>query len=227
MKEDSIKNTHFPSICVDNFFSNPDEVRELALKQTYKKAEDGRWPGTRTDSLHLIEPEFFDAFCKKFFSIFFNLEEEIKWEVKANFQIVEPFTNEKNSLKNKGWVHTDDNSLISGVIYLTPGANPNSGTSLYQQIEKEIPSNVRDVLTKFYLNNIDINYNETIKKNNSSFIKTTTFKNIFNRLIAFEGSTPHGVDTFFAEELPRLTLVFFVLMYEGPLTPIQKASSYL
>ena len=39
----------WPSICIDNFFDNPDKVVETANSFHYEKDKDGRWPGERCE----------------------------------------------------------------------------------------------------------------------------------------------------------------------------------
>jgi hypothetical protein len=55
----------FPTICVEDFYDNPDSVRQFALSQKYEKSDDGKWPGKRTANLHEINPILFDQFCNK------------------------------------------------------------------------------------------------------------------------------------------------------------------
>ena len=50
-------NKIFPILCQDDFFDNPDEIREYALSLDYKSDENGHWPGVRTRPLHEINPK--------------------------------------------------------------------------------------------------------------------------------------------------------------------------
>ena len=54
----------FPILCVDDFYTNPDEVREFALSLEYNGKE-GNFPGMRTKELHLINEKFFGSFLFK------------------------------------------------------------------------------------------------------------------------------------------------------------------
>ena len=128
---------HFPATCVDNFYSNPDKIREWALSLDYHPATNGEWPGKRSDKLHRVDPVFFELFCKKLFSIYFDVERnDINWIVHSQFQLIEPFDQDYNSIKNTGWVHYDDNAVFGGLIYLTPNIDPNCGTSIFKQKKK-------------------------------------------------------------------------------------------
>jgi hypothetical protein len=207
----NFKNLHFPTICVDGFFENPDDVRNYALSLDYKKSEDGAWPGLRTDFLHIISPDLFYDFSRKLFSIFFNFDkEEVKWELNVKFQIIEAYSQHEYHPKNLGWIHRDTPFLYSGVVFLNPDPNPNSGTTLFQQI-KELKYN--DACKReFYKHGNDSKntYEESLKNNNDCFIETISFKNVYNRLIGFDGNTPHAANTFFTNGSSRLTLVYFI-----------------
>ena len=48
------------------------------------------------------------------------------------FQKIKPFSKDKFDSTNKGWVHTDEDALFAGVVYLNPKPDPDSGTSIYK-----------------------------------------------------------------------------------------------
>ena len=52
---------NFHAICVDNFFDDPDKIREWGLGLSKQKDPEGKWPGKRSDQLHEVD----DAFNKK------------------------------------------------------------------------------------------------------------------------------------------------------------------
>ena len=62
-------NKIFPILCQDDFFDNPDEIREYALSLDYKSDENGHWPGVRTRPLHEINPKLATEVLVKVFSI--------------------------------------------------------------------------------------------------------------------------------------------------------------
>ena len=222
----NFKNLHFPTICVDGFFNDPDSIRNFALNSEFKYSRDGAWPGKRTDYLYNFCPDLYEKFCNKFFSVFFNSKKDMgDWRVDAMFQLVEPFSNDPDHIKNKGWIHRDK-AVYSGVVYLTPDINPDTGTSLFQAVDDSyfIKNYEDEVKKSFYKDGLDVNglYKETITNHNKMFKETVCFKNIYNRLIGWEGDTPHGVNTFFAEDLPRLTLVFFVNPVDYNITPLKR-----
>lgn len=199
----------FPTLCIDNFYDDPNKVRDFALSLDYHDSN-GRYPGKRTNLLHEIDKKFFDDFCLKFFSLYYNFNSAtVEWTVETEFQLIHTFEENKNSPKNKGWIHIDTSSILAGVIYLTPEIDEDCGTSVFDIIDENLPLNGIDVKTAFYEKGIDNNYDETLLKYNSCFKETIKFKNIYNRLISYDGTSYHGVNSFYSKE-PRLTQVFFV-----------------
>jgi hypothetical protein len=203
---------YFPAMCVDNFYENPDSIREFALSQPFYKAEDGAWPGKRTKELHEIDSKFFHDFCAKVFSIYYDFAfADIEWTISTNFQLIEPLSFDKNSLKNHGWIHVDESTVFAGIIYLNPTIDINCGTSLFKVIDEEkMKNNQTTAKSNYYKYGIDKNYESDILDHNQNFIETMRFNNIYNRLISFDGQTYHGANNFFTDKEPRLTQVFFV-----------------
>ena len=48
----------YPTMCIDNFFKNPQKVKEFALSLKYIDCDNGRWPGARTENLFFVNKEF-------------------------------------------------------------------------------------------------------------------------------------------------------------------------
>lgn len=215
-----MKKSFFPIISVDNFFEEPEKIRNFALSQIFNYSPEGKYPGRRTDYLHKINPEFFNFFTKKLFSIFYNFEvETVNWVVSAHFQLIESYEDDR---LNRGWIHLDDRSLFAGVVYLNQNPDPSAGTSIYDLKDNEEFEYDQTMKHKFYkgeISDIEI-YVNSLEKNNSKFEKTIEFKNKFNRLIAFDGESFHKIDSFSNNNEPRLTLVFFVHEVQANRTPL-------
>jgi len=206
---------NFPVTVIDNFFEFPDGVREFALKQEFQKSDDGRWPGSRTKCISQISPELFNSFCKKIFGIFYNFNyTKLDWNVECTFQKVSPFINESNSLFNAGWIHSDVESIFSGIVYLNKNFPPETGTSIYKPIldENELEFSIEEKCAYYLGEKItDEEYLAAIQKNNNQFEESIRVSNVFNRLMVFEGGEYHGVPSFYSgTDEDRLTLVFFV-----------------
>jgi len=225
----------FPITCVDNFYSDPDIIREYALSLDYTRDNKANYPGTRTERLHITNPLLFDIFCKKLFSLFYNFEkEEIKWIVDSNFQKIYPYdccdSNKQNV--NSGWVHKDVNNILAGVIYLNPIPNLNSGTSIYESNENHNKKLLDLSISNNYYNNNKKNLTEDeyVKEkieHDSKFYKTLEIKNVYNRMISYDASYWHGQSGFLIDsEDFRLTQVFFVKSIECTSTPYLRCKEY-
>lgn len=200
----------FPITCVDNFFENPNQIRDFALAQEFFYAPDGAYPGKRTKTLYDIDTVFFDKFSQKLFSLFYNFQKtDVRWIVDARFQLIEPYTRDE---LNEGWVHVDFTAVMSGVIYLTPFADKESGTVICKLKDGEIFDYSQQEKRNFNLGKFSDNdkYIDFLQKNNNKFEDTIHFFNQFNRMISFDSTTFHKVQNFNTQGNTRLTLVFFV-----------------
>ena len=132
----------FWPVTLDNFFDNPDEIRELGLRllksdKAIKPSDDdtqgGRWPGIRSPMLWEIDNDLTQRIIEKVMSCYFNLDlEEISWNFcDMQFQLMHSYDKDKNNIKNKGWIHRDGSWELAGLIYLTPDIERDSGTSLF------------------------------------------------------------------------------------------------
>lgn len=218
----------FPAICVDNFYSDPDKVRDWALSLEFKPPPAGQWPGKRSEKLHIVDPKFFNDFCCKIFSLYFDLEQvDLSWVVHTQFQLIEPFDQNPNSLKNTGWIHYDDGDIFGGIIYLTPDIDKNCGTSIHQQTRENPGKLSRYTKESFYAKGEDNKYDEILSEHNSCFFETIEYKNIYNRMISFDGQTAHKANSFYTQ-IPRLTQVFFVERCESQSKwPMERHRRYL
>ena len=79
--------------------------------------------------------------------------EELYWGVEMNFQIIP-------KSYDSGWIHSDErgSSQITGIIYLSPNANLNGGTSIYRNKSNIVQHiNLNDEFKKdSYLNNTKV-----------------------------------------------------------------------
>ena len=220
---------HFPIVCVDDFYSNPDEVREFALSQRFG-AEVGDFPGERTKQLHLINENFFNSFCSRLFSLFYQFQvEPITWSVESYFQKIYPYDSNPNSLLNEGWIHRDCEDYISaGVIYLNPNSNPDAGTSFFHGISPNYKCDwsLRDDLYKG--KQVDRErYLQEKQKNTNAYDKTLEIKNTYNRLSFYGTQYPHRESNFCASDTePRLTQIFFINEITSLSTPIERKNNY-
>jgi hypothetical protein len=218
---------NFPVVIVDNFFKDPDKVRNFALHQEFKRDDTSNYPGLRTDCLSIIEPSLHNEFLKKFFSVYYDFRfEELNWVVSAQFQ-------KTDNHFDSGWIHRDNdgtaNNKLAGIVYLTPNAPLNSGTSIYKSKSNVlIPSINAQAKYTHYLSNGNSDELINLKeKEKEQFEETINVSNIYNRLISFEASEYHAAQNYFGEDnKPRLILVFFVTKINAQLTPLERANTH-
>jgi hypothetical protein len=199
-----MQNYIIPTTVVDNFFNDPYLVKDFAQKQNYTSDKFNQWPGERTESVHLLSPEFFSNTINKFLQIFYPSNEHIEWSGYGFFQRI-------NSNYDRGWVHVDG-TLITGIVYLNEDATLDAGTTIYQpkilgeqmlHVEQRCAANKDPTATKQYENyRLD---------NQNQFEESITVKNKFNRLVAFDSHLYHAGNQYFGTDAnSRLTMVFFI-----------------
>jgi hypothetical protein len=219
---------YFPTICVDNFFNDPDLVRNFALSLEYYEGEN--FPGKRTKLLSDLSPHYFSLFCEKLFYLNFDLKEkEVSWEVQTYFQLISPNEYEEVDV---GWIHQDINYVYAGIIYLSPLISKDCGTSIFRK-KKDYNYNYSlnneykiEMFTEFNSNNKK-KYIEKNKENNDMYEETIKFNNIYNRLICYDASQFHGVNKLYDEKNVRLTQVFFVNKIKSDYFPIPSSKQIL
>jgi hypothetical protein len=219
----------FPVTILDNFYENPDLVRQFALSLDSFTDSAGRWPGRRTLPLDEVNYSFFSTFCNKLFNLFYDLDyHSFNYRVSTNFQTISNYSENPISNLNTGWIHSDDEYIFSGVIYLNPNPSENTGTNIYNRINWENSLNLdQSQKHKLYKGEELVNeseYTDQILENNNKFEETVSIKNVYNRMILFEGGVYHGVPSFYSSSSePRLTQVFFVHKVTGGRYPIVRS----
>jgi hypothetical protein len=192
---------------IDNFYDVPSLIRKYALEQDFYKRI-GQYPGLRTKPINELDYEFYINFVRKLVSVYYDIDKfKIEFDVKTLFQWAD-------KKYNTGWVHQDDINYydVAGVVYLSPNAPLNCGTSLYVPNVDKI-ERYRIETDPFTENeNIDINlYQQEQIRYNSQFKKIKQIENIYNRLVVYDCKQWHAQDGFFGEtkEDSRLIQVFF------------------
>ena len=196
----------FPNVIFDGFFDEPDLIRKYALSLDYCEKTAGV-PGVRTKCLSEIDPELFNAVVNRYLSLYYPLKDtEVEWRATANFQLVDKKYGE-------GWAHKDsiDGCKATGIVYLDPTPNTNSGTSLLRARDGIEPINT-ELKHKFYSD--EMSEEEAVaarKENNDQFEEILVCKNQYNRFFGFAANTWHKANDF---SLPnnetRLTLIMFI-----------------
>jgi hypothetical protein len=210
----------YNTVCVDNFLSEPNLFRKFGLSLSKVKDDNGQWPGYRSQPLFEIDKDLHNLICLKVLSCYYDLRHvDIFWdEATLMFQSISSFSNKKDSLLNQGWIHKDHNQQLAAILYLTPDADLDSGTSLFDikpgQKNKFLDYGVQSEKQAFYKDEkvIEKNYIKAINNNNNKFIEKTRFQNVYNRLIAYDANEYHRANNFYTgkKSKDRLTLAIFI-----------------
>jgi len=202
-------------VIVDDFFNDPEIIVEYG-KSLSKRG--GSAPGVRSQDIWEIDNVLFQVIMKKILSCYFDLDYiEISWKNSfMTFQEISRYSEDKNDIKNRGWIHQDFPSecLLAGLIYLTPNIDPDSGTSLFDLKSSEGNDDIA-------ISNLASPNPYTKWKNQSQqshikyeekFIEKVKIQNKFNRLILYDTREWHRANSYYTGdgEDARLTLTFFV-----------------
>ena len=215
----------YPITIVDDFFEDPDGIVEMANELKYYTPNTGNWPGQRTKNLHVEEPRFFTYFGSKLHLLFYETVPEY-WNLQCHFQMIHPFCDDKNSKKNRGWIHKDIDTWFGGIVYLKKDPEPNTGTSVYKVkrgFSHQYAEEIQQKEALYRSEDVsDFDYTKAYDSMRDQFEETVTVTNVYNRFVMFNGNTHHGVQTF--GTTPRLTLNFFGMAQTGKLPPLLRSN---
>lgn len=219
----------YPVTVISDFYTNPDEIRKYALAQKYTYCHEMKdikyvFPGSRTKELRELSQSLYEKVCKKLITVFHIPEYDVmRWQINTSFQIVE-------GKYESGLIHQDQNTVFAGVLYLTPDAPLDSGTSLFKKnagYDEELYWKViKENDERFKRKEpIDFSYH-------SMFDEVVRVNNVYNTLILFEGDIHHCANQFFGEtrQNSRLAQVFFITKIDAnkessfPLLRLKKQS---
>jgi len=175
-------------VVVDNFYENVDTIRKFALSQNFNYHPDYH-KGKRTDNVFLFEG------LKESFENILNckIHNWTQYGVNGCFQYC---------VGGDQLVYHVDKQEYAGIIFLTPDAPPESGTSFYRSKNTK----------KMKLQENDF---ELVFKN--GFLDPTEFEvvdvvgNVYNRLVLFDSQMFHAASTYFGTKIEngRLFQLFF------------------
>lgn len=183
---------------VDNFYSDPDAVRNFALEQKY-------FPGEGAVGHRTRKQYFFEGVKEAFEEI---MGKKIKTEgshswywpgVNGRFQYCEAGTIR---------VYHCDEQQYAAVIYLTPNAPPQCGTTFFRHKDTK----------KRHASEIDWGNGEgALVFPGNTFLDPTPYEsvdvvgNVYNRLVIFDGGMIHSASEYFGHNMNtcRLHHMFF------------------
>lgn len=177
-------------VVVDNFLDNPDEIRELALQQSYEKMGSA---GKRSTA------RFHNRIDSNTFGRLLSIDIKGRsWDhhnINGRFQFC--------TAEDPVVFHSDEQSY-AGIIFLSPNAPVESGVTLVKSrvTGARLPSSDPDVMSATYDGNLlDPTKWETVDK----------IGNIYNRLVLWNGQLIHSASCYFGTTLEnaRLFWMFF------------------
>ena len=214
--------TLFPITVVDNFLEDPDSLAEYAEGLDFNYGSN-TYPGLRSEPINNISPDLYHYISNKILSIFY--QKDPAYDISMQFQKIDPLSEDKWNAKNKGWIHQDKTVLFGGVLYLTKNPDPDAGTSMYSKKSEYTLFSRQNELLKAKEKLYGEEFNSSIKPfyekkemdedsfekiynaYNDRFEETLRVKNVYNRLLLFDGKQYHGVRTY--GDRKRLTIAFF------------------
>ena len=183
------------SLVIDDFYSNPLEVRNFALKQEFKVR--GNYPGQRTTSF------LNDTIKKALRDILYPFAGEITYygdDYTGAFQYT--------LASDRSWIHADSTTDWAGVLYLTPDAPISAGTGIFKHKNTGMMTFDYKNTSEEYLKNSPPgeDYQDYTK-----WDIVDIYGNLFNRLILYRADNFHVSLDYFGntKENGRLFQVFF------------------
>jgi hypothetical protein len=183
------------SLVIDDFYTNPYEVRDFALSQDFSVR--GNYPGRRTES-------FLNDTLKDTLS---NLLKPVAGKITGwggDYTGCFQYT----TATDRSWIHADSYTDWAGVLYLTPDAPLSAGTGLFKHKETGLRSwNYREKTE----DEDTVSPHMTDPHDYTKWEMTDRFANIFNRLILYRADLYHVSLDYFGstKENGRLFQVFF------------------
>lgn len=174
---------------VDNFYSDPEYVRDLALKQTFH-GDMNFYRGKRTES-QIIFPGTKEAF-----------EEIMGQKIVAWSETHGMCGRFQSCVAGDQVVYHTDYQQWAGMIYLTPNAPHSGGTSTFSRKTTGCRHATDDTIGSAF---------EKGYYDRTAFDLVDTIGNVFNRLVIFDAKCIHAANEYFGNSLEnsRLFHMFF------------------
>lgn len=185
---------------VENFYQNPDEIRDYALGQTFFEGEGAVGYRTRKQYLFNGLKERFESIMG--IKIADHTENGHGWYdggINGRFQSCPAGTK---------MVFHCDAQQYAAVLYLTPNAPTQGGTSFYKHRETGVRHS-GDIDWVSGQGNIVFNQNTFIDP--TPYEKVDTVGNVYNRLVIFDGQLIHSGENYFGWDIAssRFFQIFF------------------
>lgn len=176
-------------LVVDNFYTNPDMIREFALKQDFQenpKFHKGK---------RCINPGFRFPGLKEQFECILNarIDNFDKYETNGCFQYC---------IAGEQAVFHSDFQQYAGVLFLTPDAPPQTGTRFYRsKVTKRMKASADEYGLVYKTGHLD----------STQFDEVDVVGNVYNRIVLFDAKLIHAAPLYFGTDVKngRLFQLFF------------------
>lgn len=184
------------AICIDNFYQDVDDVREMALNMEFGVR--GNYPGQRT------VPVYNELVKEAIGNIIRPHAGEItKWETEYTgaFQYT--------TQRDRSWIHADQTTSWAAVCYLTPNAPLSGGTGLFRHKETGLSMAPKLEDGTYNMKVLDQIYDDA--QDMTKWEMTNFIGNVYNRLILYRGDIFHTSLDYFGKDMydGRLFQTFF------------------
>ena len=191
-------------IVVDNFYRNPMEVREFALKQNFP--ETGNFPGYRTHESYATDEvrNLIQSYLTPY-----DMEIDL-WEcIPGNHNGMFQYT----TACDRSWIHMDSqDTTMAAIIYLTPNAPFSAGTGFYTPKDHEETNWPSGFCPKRgYKTGVPVPDGHAHGKDITKWHLVDQVGNVFNRLVMYNSHMWHTSMDYFGDckENGRLFQIFF------------------
>lgn len=184
-------------IIVDDFYVDPDYVRQEALSMDFTVT--GNYPGKRTNSF--LNESIMQTIQKIMKSAGGTISDWNYTPYNGAFQYT--------TSRDRSWIHADQTTVWAGVCYLTPDAPVSGGTALFKHKETGLFSAPKTEDGRY-----DLELLAKINKDSQDMTKweiTDRVANVYNRLILYRGDYFHCSMDYFGQDIEdgRLFQTFF------------------
>ncbi len=189
------------TVVIDNFVRDPDALRAYALAQDFK-ADNRYFRGQRTECVHKW-PGFQQSFERLLGRSI------VKWDSPVNgvFQF---------AIGGEQLVYHSDHNTHAAILYLTPGAPVECGTTLYKSKQMQARSVKEYMEAGTTLGYPDEQIATRMMYENKLLDKTAwepvdVIGNVYNRLMIWDAKMVHAASGYFghSKETARLWQMFF------------------
>lgn len=185
---------------IDNFYQDPYQVRDYALQQTYFPGEGAVGSRTRKQFLSEEMRQSFEKIIGE--KIPDHTDDGFGWKdigINGRFQSCPAGTPSVFHCDSQKW---------GAIVYLTPDAPPQSGTSFFRHKDTKIHHNSQINWEKGQGLQV---FNQKTFVDPTPYETVDTVGNVFNRLVIFDGGLIHSGMNYFGWniESSRLFQIFF------------------